>query len=136
MTAGLGHVFHPALGRCLSCARPWGHCFVLLFTVEKPEEATLCLIWSSSCSHSHVWQPYLQVIVEELPHALEAASGQLVLLQPAQSAAHVVLIDVNVRTGLSKGPGYKSRQPVSTAQRNPVSQPGHEPAGMIGLGWQ
>lgn len=116
MIAVLGHIFHPALGRCLSCASPWEHCFVLPFTVEKPEEATLCLTWSSSCSHSHVRQPYLQVIVEELPHTLEAATGQLVLLQPAQSAAHMVLIDVNVGAGLSKGPGYKSCQPVSRAQ--------------------
>lgn len=67
----------------------------------------------------HVWQPYLQVIVEEVPHALEAASGQLVLLQPAQSAAHVLLVDVNVRAGLSKGPGYKSCQPVSRARGIP-----------------
>lgn len=81
-----------------------------------------------------VWQPYLQVIVEELPHALEAATGQLVLLQPAQSAAHVVPVNVNVRAGLSKGPGYKSCQPVSRAQRNPTSQPGDAPARMIGLG--
>lgn len=134
MTAGLGHALHSALGRCLSCARPWGHCFVLLLTVEKPEEATLCLALCSSCPHSHVWQPYLQGIVEELPHTLEAAAGQLVLLQPEQSTAHVVLIDVNVRAGLSKGPGHKSCQPVNRARRNPMSQPGDGPARATGLG--
>lgn len=93
---------------------------MLLCTVEEPGEATLCLTLCSSCSHSHVWQPYLQVIVEEVPHTLEAVTGQLVLLQPEQSVVHMILIDVNVRAGLSKGPGYKSCQPVGRAQRNPM----------------
>lgn len=107
---------------------------MLLCRVEEPGEATLCPTFYASRSHSHVWQPYLQVVVEELPHTLEAAAGQLVLLQPEQSAVHLILIDVNVRAGLSKGPGYKSCQPVSRARRNPVSQPGAEPARTIGLG--
>ena len=100
--------------------------------MEEPGEATLCPTLCSS--RSHVWQPYLQVIVEELPHTLEAATGQLVLLQPEQSAVHMILIDVNVRAGLSKGPGYKSCQPVGRAQRNLMSQPGAELAKTIGLG--
>lgn len=86
---------------------------MLLCRVKEPEEATLC---PTLCSpHSHVWQLYLQVIVEELPHTTEAATGQLVLLQPEQSIVHMILTDVNVRTGLSKGPVYKCCQPVNKA---------------------
>lgn len=86
---------------------------MLLCRVKEPEEATLC---PTLCSpHSYVWQLYLQVIVEELPHTTEAATGQLVLLQPEQSIVRVILTDVNVRTGLSKGPGYKRCQPVNKA---------------------
>lgn len=134
MPAVSGHAFSFCSGKL-----PW-LCWTmgtfLCATVQsgKPGEATLRPTLYASCSHSHVWQPYLQVIIEELPHALEAAAGQLVLLQPEQSAVHMILIDVNVRAGLSKGPGYKSCQPASRAQRNPVSQPGAEPARTIGLG--
>lgn len=124
-------LFHSAQGRCLGCARPWWHCFVLLWRAQEPEEATLC---PTLCSH--VCQLYLQVIVEELPHTPEAATGQLVLLQPEQSVVHMILTDVNVRTGLSKGPGYKSCQPVNRAWRNPMSKPGDEPERTIGLGGQ
>lgn len=127
-------LFHSALGSCLGCAGPWGHSFALLCRVESLGKQPCAPHCMPPAPHSHVWQPYLQVIIEELPHALEAAAGQLVLLQPEQSAVHMILIDVNVRAGLSKGPGYKSCQPASRAQRNPVSQPGAEPARTIGLG--
>lgn len=66
-----------------------------------------------SAAHSaHHPALYLQSIVEESAHVLEAATGQLMLFQPAHSILDVLWVHIDIGPGLAKSSSHKSRQPV------------------------